>query len=56
MAHSFYVIRNGVATSVDNITSPKKTVLARGNAPGESVSAPVRKTNTLKSGSVPAGG
>ena len=56
MAHSFYVMRHGTATSVDIKTAPKKTELPRGNPAGESVTAPVSKTSTLRSGSVPAGG
>lgn len=55
MAHSFYVVKNGAAKSVDD-TSPKKTVLPNGNPAGESVGSPVGKSNTTKSGSVPAGG
>ncbi len=56
MVHSFYVMKCGTATSVDIKTAPKKNNTAHGNPPGESVGAPVGKSNTLKSGSVPAGG
>lgn len=56
MAHSFYIIKNGAAKSVDNVTAPKKNNMAHGNPAGESVGNPVSKSNSLKSGSVPAGG
>jgi len=56
MAHSFYVVKNGAAKSVDNITAPKKTNSPHGNPAGESVSAPVGKGNSMKSGGVAAGG
>jgi len=56
MAHSFYVIKNGSVKSVDNKTAPRKTNMAHGNPAGESTGRPVSKANSLKSGSVPAGG
>lgn len=56
MVHSFYVIKNGAATSVDNKTAPKKTNSPHGNPAGESTSAPVSKTGGLVSGGVAAGG
>lgn len=56
MAHSFYVVKNGAAKSVDNITAPKKTNSAHGSPAGESVAAPVSKSNSLRSGNVAAGG
>lgn len=56
MAHSFYVIKNGAVRSVDNKTNPRKTNAPHGNPAGESVGNSVSKSNSLKSGSVPAGG
>jgi len=56
MVHSFYVVKNGVSTSVDNKTSPKKTNSPHGNPAGESTSSPVGKTGGLVSGNVAAGG
>jgi len=55
MVHSFYVIKNGAAKSVDNYTAPKKTNSAHGS-PAAEVVGTTRKANTLRSGSVAAGG